>query len=194
MKGARSTRERVLGAALANFASRGYGATSLDALADTLGVRKQTILYYFPSKEALLAAVIERAAGELSAALEAGVARASDDRARAGAVVDAVLRLGARRPELLALVREVVRLGPPTSTRLLDALLPLAGRAGVTIPEATVLTVAAMVVGLATEVEVLRAVDLEPDLAWLRRRRRTLLGELGGSGGALRRGQPDGRG
>jgi hypothetical protein len=51
-----------------------------------------------------------------------------------------------------------------------------------------------MVVGLATEVEVLRAVGLEPDLAWLRRRRRTLLGELDGSGGALRRGQPDGRG
>ena len=175
------TRDRVLGAALVSFADRGYPATSLDALAATLGVRKQTILYYFASKEVLLASVVDRAAGELAAALEAGVARAADDRARAGAVVDAVLRLGARRPELLALVREVVRLGPPTSTRLLDALRPLVGRAGVTIPEATVLTVAAMVVGLATEVEVLQAVGLEPDLAWLRRRRRTLLGELDGS-------------
>jgi hypothetical protein len=35
-----------------------------------------------------------------------------------------------------------------------------------------------MVVGLATEVEVLRAAGREPDLAWLRRRRRALLAEL----------------
>ena len=40
-----STRERVLDAALASFAQRGYEATSLDALAAGLGVRKQTILY-----------------------------------------------------------------------------------------------------------------------------------------------------
>ena len=48
------TADRILDAALASFGSRGYEATSLDALAETLGVRKQSILYWFPSKEALL--------------------------------------------------------------------------------------------------------------------------------------------
>ena len=52
-----STRDRVLDAALASFSTRGYEATSLDALAAGLGVRKQTILYYFASKEALLDAI-----------------------------------------------------------------------------------------------------------------------------------------
>ncbi len=176
MADARSTRERVLAAALASFASRGYGATSLDAVADGLGVRKQTILYYFPSKEALLAAVIERAAADLDAML--APVGPVDGPSRVAAVVDATFRLGTRRPELLALVREVVRLGPPASTQLLEAVRPLLRRAGAAVPEATVLTVAAMVVGVATEVEVRQAAGLPPDLAWLRRRRRAVLAEL----------------
>jgi hypothetical protein len=53
-----TTRERVLAAALASFGGRGYEATSLDQLAVELGIRKQTILYYYPSKAELLDAVI----------------------------------------------------------------------------------------------------------------------------------------
>ncbi len=45
-----------------SFGTRGYDASSLDAIASELGVRKQTILYYFPTKEALLEAVIDRSA------------------------------------------------------------------------------------------------------------------------------------
>jgi len=52
-----STSERILDAALVSFATRGYEASSLDALAQGLEVRKQTILYWFPSKEVLLEAV-----------------------------------------------------------------------------------------------------------------------------------------
>ncbi len=176
MDDARSTRDRVLRAALASFASRGYGATSLDALAEGLGVRKQTILYYFPSKEALLGGVIARTAAELEATL--APAAPDDGAARVTGVVDATFRLGTRRPELLALVREVVRLGPPASTQLLEAVGPLLRRAGAAVPEETILTVAAMVVGVATEVEVRQAAGLPPDLAWLRRRRRAVLAEL----------------
>ena len=73
---ARPRPERILDAALASFGTRGYEATSLDALAAELGIRKQTILYWFPSKEALLDAVIDRSAIELSSALEASLATA----------------------------------------------------------------------------------------------------------------------
>jgi AcrR family transcriptional regulator len=96
-----STRERTLDAALASFSTRGYEATSLDALAAGLGVRKQTILYYFPSKEALLDAVIDRGAAELSDALDGAVAGAGPGFAQVEAVVRSVFRLAGRRPELL---------------------------------------------------------------------------------------------
>ena len=171
-----STRERLLKSALNSFAQRGYEATSLDALAEHLGVRKQTILYYHRTKEDLLAAVIEQAASDLAEVLVESLKERHSDIA---AVVDAVLRMGAERPELLALVREAVRLGPPASALMLAALHPLLERATAAVPEQRVLMVAAMVVGMATEVEVLRAAGTEPDIGWLRRRRRAVLAELG---------------
>ncbi|MBI2708489.1 MAG: helix-turn-helix transcriptional regulator [Actinobacteria bacterium] len=205
-----STRDRVLEAALRSFSARGYEATSLDALAARLGVRKQTILYYFPSKDALLGAVIDHAVAELAAALSGsgiGVPRrprrgparerdaatnpeAATDRDRNAApdreaaterdrvvvaAVDAVLRLGSRHPELLELLREVVRLGPPASARLAASLGPVLGAASGVVPERIVLGAAAMVVGMGSEVEVLRALGVEPDLGGLRERRRRLL-------------------
>ncbi|CAN5727741.1 hypothetical protein BH24ACT3_BH24ACT3_16400 [soil metagenome] len=189
-----STRDRVLDAALASFAARGYEATSLDGLAGGLGVRKQTILYHFTSKEALLDAVVDRGAAELGGALEAAAVRAADGFDRVEAIVDAVFRLGARRPELLELLREITRLGPPASTRLTGALDPLLRRAGAYLdseraagrlragdPHRVVLTACAMVIGMATETEVLRTLGIEPDLAALRRRRRELLRYLRGA-------------
>ncbi len=124
-----NTRTRVVDAALVAFGTRGYETTSLDALAAELGVRKQTILYYFPSKEALLDAAIDRGAGELSQALEGALASAGGGWDRVEAIVRSVFQLAGRRPELLGLLREVSRLGPPAATRLTAALDPLIGRA-----------------------------------------------------------------
>ena len=173
----------MLEAALASFALRGYEATSLDALAAGLGVRKQTILYYFASKEALLSAVVDRGAAELREALELAAAQTGRSAGRSTpdpltAIVDAVFRLGARRPELLELLREILRLGPPASTRLTAELDPLLKGAATVLPERVVLTACAMVIGMATEVEVLRSLGVRPDRASLRRRRRELLSFL----------------
>src|SRR6516165_11487694 len=93
-----NTRARVVDAAIVAFGGRGYDATSLDALAAELGIRKQTILYYFPSKEALLDAAIDRAADDLSLALEEALAGAGQGWDRVEAVVRSVFRLAARRP------------------------------------------------------------------------------------------------
>ena len=100
------------------------------------------------------------------------------------AVVDTAFRLGARRPELLELLREILRLGPPASTRLTAALDPLLKGAATVLPERVVLTACAMVIGMATEVEVLRSLGVEPDRAALRRRRRELLAFLQAAVGA----------
>ncbi len=186
-----ATSDRVLDVALASFGTRGYEASSLDAIAAELGVRKQTILYYFPSKEALLEAVIDRSAAELSAALEDALLRAGEGWDRVEAVVRSVFRLALRRPELLGLLREVSRLGPPAATRLTEALDPLVQRARLFLEaemdagtmrrqdaRLVLLSAYSAVIGVATEVEVLRAVGIDPTMRSLAVRRRELLAFL----------------
>src|SRR3954471_15309139 len=164
------TRERVLEAALASFGGKGYEATSLDQVAAELGIRKQTILYYYPSKSELLDAVIDVSSTALSETLEAALADAGPGWDRVEAIIRAVFRLALRRPELLGLLREVSRLGPPAATRLVDCLEPLLERAkGVLArqlaaghvrqqdPRLLLLSAYSTVIGVATEVEVLRA-------------------------------------
>ena len=186
-----TTSERILEAAQVSFGSRGYEATSLDALGAGLGLRKQTILYWYPSKEALLAAAVDRTATELAEALERALARAGPGWPRVEALVKSVFRLSVRRPELLGVVREVSRLGPPASTRLLCALEPLMerateflrtemaeGRMGEREPRLVLLAAYSAVLGMATEVEVLRALGFEPTARELLRRRDELLSFL----------------
>jgi TetR/AcrR family transcriptional regulator len=183
-----STSARILDAALVSFATRGYEASSLDALADGLGIRKQTILYWFPSKEVLLEAVIDRSAVELAAALEESLTTAGSGWSRVEAVVRSVFRLAARRPELLGLVREMGRLGTPAATRLVAALDPLVHRATEFLqaemdaghmkrhePRLLLLAIYSTVIGMLTEVEVLRAFGEEPNGRSLVRRRNEIL-------------------
>lgn len=188
---ASTTGDRVLGAALESFGTRGYEATSLDALAAGLGLRKQTILYWYASKETLLEAVVDRAGTELKAAMDRSLAGAGEGWVRVEAVVKSVFRLSVRRPELLGVVREASRLGPPASTRLLASLEPLmtramgflrtemdAGRMREQDPRLVLLATYSAVLGLATEVDVLRALGFEPTARELVRRRNELLAFL----------------
>ncbi len=186
-----STGERIREAALASFASPGYEATSLDALAAQLGITKQTILYWYPSKDALLEAVIAASAQELAGALESALDAAGGGWERVEAVVRSVFRLAARRPELLGLVREVSRLGPPAATQLTVALSPLVERATAFLlaemdagrmrrhdPHMLLLAIYSTVIGMVTEVEVLRALGQEPTARSLVRRRADVLAIL----------------
>ena len=198
---AAETKARVLDAALASFGRRGYEATSLDAVAAVSGVRKQTILYHFGGKEHLLEAVIDRSADELAEALEralrvsaqraateAGEARPVDGWDRVEAVVRSVFRLAARRPEVLGLVREVSRLGPPHADRLMKQLEPLVVRATSFLeaemrggalraqdPRLVLMAAYSIVVGFATEVEVQRALGYAAGPRAAVRRRAQLL-------------------
>lgn len=187
----RPTADRILDAAMMEFGTRGYEATSLDELARRLGIRKQTILYWFASKEVLLEAVVERCADELTKRLLGGLAAAGPGFGRVEAMVKVMFRLAARHPAMLGFLREVTRLGPPSSTRLLDRLEPLVARAAGFLedemdagrmtrhdPRLLLLAAYSMVTGMATEVEVLRAFGEEPSLGSLVRRRDELLSLL----------------
>ncbi len=183
-----TTGERILDQALDSFGSRGYDVTSLDALAHDLDISKQTILYWFPSKEALMAAVIARSADELSDVLESALTNAGEGWERVEAIVRSVFRLAARRPALLGLLREVARLGPPAATQMTEALDPLvaratgflsdemdAGRMRKSDPRLLLLAMYSTVIGMVTEVEVLRALGEEPTARSLVRRRTDVL-------------------
>ena len=183
-----TTGERILDQALDSFGSRGYDVTSLDALAHDLEISKQTILYWFPSKEALMAAVIARSADELSDVLESALTNAGEGWERVEAIVRSVFRLAARRPALLGLLREVARLGPPAATQMTEALDPLvaratgflsdemdAGRMRKSDPRLLLLAMYSTVIGMVTEVEVLRALGEEPTARSLVRRRTDVL-------------------
>ncbi|MFN3217451.1 MAG: TetR/AcrR family transcriptional regulator [Acidimicrobiales bacterium] len=185
---AQRTADRVVDAALVAFGRNGYAATSLDDLAAELGIRKQSILYHHASKEILLDAVIDRAVAELMTVFDTIIATSDGGFARVEAMVRGVFRLAIRRPELLGLLREITRLGPPALTRATAALEPLIsgatawldremdeGRVRRSDPRLLAFSVYSTVMGVATEVEVLRAVGLEPTLRETVVRRRELL-------------------
>ena len=178
------TADRILRAALRSFGTDGIDATSLDALARQLGLTKQAILYWYPSKEALLDAVIDSCADELQRRFARALDDAPDGFDRVEAIVRAAFRLAARHPAMLGLMREVNRIGPPTSTRLTSSVAPLltaaaawleaemdAGRLRRHDAKLLVLMAYSSVTGLATEVEVLRALGEEPTIGSLVRRR-----------------------
>jgi TetR/AcrR family transcriptional regulator len=55
------TRSRILAAASAEFARKGFAGARVDAIAKASGANKRMIYYYFASKEGLYTAVLERA-------------------------------------------------------------------------------------------------------------------------------------
>lgn len=187
--GRRNTRAEILDASVDLFGARGFGATSLDDIAGRVGVAKQTLLYWFPSKDELLDAVLGQTALELAATIEAAVRAAPDEPlARIEAVVKAVFRPAVRRPALLGLVREVSRLSPTHAERLTLQVQPFvrrateylgeqmaAGRLRTADPRLVIALAYATVVGVATEPEALRAVEWPATPSGLRRLRAEMI-------------------
>jgi AcrR family transcriptional regulator len=185
------TDQRILDVASRSFGTRGFDATSLDDLGHELGLAKQTILYWFPSKQALLDAAVARGAAELSEALDRSLDRASPAEDRVEVVLRAAFRFAVRRPELLGLVREVSRLGEGRAADLRTRLGPLVDRAQAALaremnagtvrradPAHLLLFTYSMVIGVATDIEAQRALGIDVSIASLARLRRELLAFL----------------
>lgn len=187
-----NTRVRILDEATDLFGRRGVEAVSLDVIASEVGVAKQTLLYWFPSKDDLVGAVLTAATAELTVGVEAAIRASGEDPLdRIEAVVRAVFRSAVRRPALLGLVREVNRLATPAGDRFVAELQPLVARAidylGAEMsagrlrrgdPRLVAALAYTTVTGLATEPEALRAVGWKPTVAELRRLRAELLAFL----------------
>jgi AcrR family transcriptional regulator len=176
------TRQRILDAALDMFGRRGVDAVSLDEIAAAVGIRKQTVLYWFASKDELVTAVLASAAAELTVVIDAAVRAAPDEPlARLDAVVRAVFRPAVRRPALLGLIREISRLPAEqvgTASALVQPLVDRAvdwlrremdaGRLRRADPALVAALAYATVTGIATEPEALRVVGWQPTAVGLR--------------------------
>jgi AcrR family transcriptional regulator len=68
------TRTRILRAALDLFAEHGYQRTSLRQIGERLQLTKAAVLYHFPAKEHLLAALVEPLVADLETLLDAAEA------------------------------------------------------------------------------------------------------------------------
>lgn len=89
-----SRREELLEAARAVVAQRGGGGLTLDAVAAHAGLSKGGVLYHFPTKEALIVAMVERELDEMDRALEVAMAEeAASEGPRGGAFARAYVKV-----------------------------------------------------------------------------------------------------
>jgi len=187
--GGEKRRHLLIEEAIRHFGRDGYHGTSLDAVAKAAGIRKQTLLYYFPTKEALLEACLAAAGVRLAETLDEALAGKESYWARAEAVIHAVFRLAGEWPEFPMFVREAGRLGPEAFERFAAIMEPLRLRAIAFLetgmgegqirrqdPALLLFTLYTAVVGSLTEASVLRAVVGEDKgRASLHRREREVL-------------------
>jgi AcrR family transcriptional regulator len=71
-------REKILNAALKQFAARGYKRATLDEIAAEVGLGTPALYYYFRNKMDLFKAVTEREGSRILDAMEAAVAKEAD--------------------------------------------------------------------------------------------------------------------
>jgi len=91
------------------FARRGFDATSLAIIAAEVGVTKPSLLYHFPSKEELRAAVLEGLVGHWTEAIPRLLAAVSRGEDRFRAVTEEMIGFFERDPDRARLiVRELL--------------------------------------------------------------------------------------
>lgn len=78
--GARARRDAIVNAAAAAFVEHGYGATSVDDIAERLGVSKPTLYYHVGGKQALLGASFGVALDAYGDAVEDGAVTGASGR------------------------------------------------------------------------------------------------------------------
>ena len=87
---------RILDAALKLIGDNGVGGTSLQMIADEIGVTKAAVYHQFKTKEEIVIALTERELGGLEEALEAAEIEQSQPRARE-LLLDGVIDLAVKR-------------------------------------------------------------------------------------------------
>ena len=129
--GGEERRVTIVEEAIRQFGRDGYQGASLDSIATAVGVRKQTLLYYFPHEGGAARGVPVRRPG--SASLARSPARSTGKETllgpRRGGDPRACSGLASEWPEFPMFIREAGRLGPDAFDRFAGVLDPLRQRA-----------------------------------------------------------------
>jgi len=126
---AEPTVDRLLKAAEAEFARAGFEGARLADIATAAGIRRPSLLYHFPSKEALYAAAVRAAFERLGATVAAAIAAPGDFGARLDALTESYEAFLAAEPAFAPLVlREILDGRGPGRALLQEVVPPLLDR------------------------------------------------------------------
>jgi TetR/AcrR family transcriptional regulator len=110
---AKPRRDEILDCATRLFAERGYEGASMADLAESVGMRKASLFYHFPSKDALYAAVLDRLIAAVAAAIGAASTAEGSYAERLDTLSDAITTvLGAQPFAARLIIREAMDWGP----------------------------------------------------------------------------------
>lgn len=105
----KSTRERILDAAMELFSAKGFHDTKLDEIVAQASASKGSIYFHFPNKEKLFIALVDQFADLIERRAKEAIAKETDSIRRVQAALEAVLETFSkyRRPAKLLLVQAV---------------------------------------------------------------------------------------
>ena len=114
-------RQQILSEATRLFAAQGFDGTSLQSIADAVGIRKPSLLYHFKSKDELRRGVVEHMLSHWSEALPRLLRAATSGHDQFDAIVGEMVAFFTRDPDRARLIVREVLDRPDEVRALLEA-------------------------------------------------------------------------